>query len=101
MKSSIDWFKAKITGKSHTSWENLWFPVDFPLSEPIEIHKRLTTATTWYPLARTAEQRRGARFDSSSWGVILVDEAEGMGKKHALNHTLGIQSHCDMMMFGG
>ena len=24
---SIDGFKGKITGKSHISWENLWFPV--------------------------------------------------------------------------
>ena len=24
---SIDWFKGKITGKSHMSWENLWFPL--------------------------------------------------------------------------
>ena len=28
---SICWFNGKITGKSHISWENLWFPVDFPL----------------------------------------------------------------------
>ena len=33
---SIDWFNGKITGKSHISWENLWFPVDFPLNQPIE-----------------------------------------------------------------
>ena len=33
---SIDRFKGKITGKSHISWENRWFPVDFPLSQPIE-----------------------------------------------------------------
>ena len=33
---SIDWFKGKITGKSHISWENLWFPVDFPLSQSID-----------------------------------------------------------------
>ena len=35
---SIDWFKGKITGKSNISWENLWFPVDFPLGQPIEYH---------------------------------------------------------------
>ena len=35
-QESIDWFKGKITGKSHISRENLWFPVDFPLSQPIE-----------------------------------------------------------------
>ena len=33
---SIDWFKGKIPGKSHISWEYLWFPVDFPFSQPIE-----------------------------------------------------------------
>ena len=28
---SIDWFKGKNIGKSHLSWENLWFPVEiFP-----------------------------------------------------------------------
>ena len=32
---SIDWFKEKITGKSHISWENLWFPVkNFPSTNP-------------------------------------------------------------------
>ena len=34
--NSIDWFKGKITGKSHISWENRWFPVDFPLNQPID-----------------------------------------------------------------
>ena len=32
----MDWFKAKFTGKPHISWENLWFPVDFPLNQSIE-----------------------------------------------------------------
>ena len=33
---SIDWFEGKIPEKSHMSWENRWFPVDFPLSQPID-----------------------------------------------------------------
>jgi len=33
----MDWFKAKITGNPHVSWENRWFPVDFPLSQSIEM----------------------------------------------------------------
>ena len=33
---SSDWSKGKLTGKSHISLENLWFPVDFPLSQRIE-----------------------------------------------------------------
>ena len=34
---SMDWFKGKIAGKSNFSWENLWFPVDFPLNQSIDI----------------------------------------------------------------
>ena len=37
LPSSIDWFKGKKTEKFNTSWENLWFPVDFPWSQPIDI----------------------------------------------------------------
>ena len=33
---SMDWFKGKFTGKPHILWENLWFPVDFPLNQSIE-----------------------------------------------------------------
>ena len=32
--------REKITGKCHISQENLWFPVDFPLSQPIEHRQR-------------------------------------------------------------
>ena len=32
----MDWFKGKFTGKPHTQWENLWFPVGFPLNQSIE-----------------------------------------------------------------
>ena len=34
----INWLVllGKITGKSHLSWENRWFPVDFPLNQPID-----------------------------------------------------------------
>ena len=33
---SMDWFKEKNTGKPHIYWENLWFPVDFPLNQSID-----------------------------------------------------------------
>ena len=39
LKYSIDCFKGQITGESHISREHVWFPVDFPLSQPIEIWK--------------------------------------------------------------
>ena len=35
-KDSMDWIKGKFTGKPHISWENLWFPVDFPLNQSSE-----------------------------------------------------------------
>ena len=35
MYDTIDWFKGIITGTSNFPWENVWFPVDFPLSQPI------------------------------------------------------------------
>ena len=28
---SMDWFNGKFTGKPHIYWENLWFPVNFPI----------------------------------------------------------------------
>ena len=28
----MDWFKGFFPGKPHISWENLWFPIGFPLS---------------------------------------------------------------------
>ena len=33
----MDWFKGKFTGKPHISWENRWFPVDFPLNQSIDV----------------------------------------------------------------
>ena len=32
----MDWFKGNFTGKPHISWENIWFPVDFPLTQSID-----------------------------------------------------------------
>ena len=40
---SIDWFQGKITGKSHISWENLWFPVKiFHSTNPLNRGRSLT-----------------------------------------------------------
>ena len=32
---SMDWFKGTFTGNPHIQWENLFFPVDFPLNQSI------------------------------------------------------------------
>ena len=43
---SIDWFKGQITGTSHISWENLWFPVSiFPSTTPSNIATDLHEAS--------------------------------------------------------
>ena len=33
---SMDWFKRKLTGKHHISWENRWFPVGFRFNQSIQ-----------------------------------------------------------------
>ena len=35
--TSMDWIKGKFTGKPHIQWENLWFPVNFPLIQSIGV----------------------------------------------------------------
>ena len=37
LRLSMDWFKRNFIGKSHISWENRWFSVDFPMSQSIDI----------------------------------------------------------------
>ena len=49
---SIDWFKEKITGTSYISWENLWFPVDFPRSQPIDPGTPCSLITGMHPMLR-------------------------------------------------
>ena len=51
---SLGWFKGKITGKSHISWENLRFPVDFPLRQPVDLcHQWLETiGESWKQLVK-------------------------------------------------
>ena len=67
---SIGRFKAKITGQSHISWDNLWFPVDFSLSQPIEtsfflgwnLHGFRVGSLTWHhgPCCDPFSERRCA-----------------------------------------
>ena len=47
LKVSMDWFKGKFTGKPHISWENLWFPVDFPLNQSIESWQWVVSSYYW------------------------------------------------------
>jgi hypothetical protein len=46
---AMDWFKGKFTGKPHIYWENLWFPVDFPLNQSIEQSKHKYQAASLTP----------------------------------------------------
>ena len=49
----MDWFKGQITGKPYIQWENLWFPVDFPLNQSIDqsLHKPPVLADLILPRA--------------------------------------------------
>jgi hypothetical protein len=31
----MGWFKGKCAGKPQIEWGNVWFPVDFPLTNPL------------------------------------------------------------------
>jgi hypothetical protein len=35
---SMDWFKGQFTGNPHIQWENLWFPVVFPLNQSSDVN---------------------------------------------------------------
>ena len=64
---STDWFKGKITGKPHISWENQWFPVDFPINQSIEITLIEQSPHVWsYPtemlISATRMQKMGKRW---------------------------------------
>ena len=76
---SIGWFRGKITGNSHISWENLWFPVDFPLSQPIEyeqwkdgmVHKKNEFMDDENPWLCSLEKNQ-RRIDDS-WGLATAE----------------------------
>ena len=61
---SIDWFKGNITGKSYISLENIWLPVEFPLSQPIDSgHTNQFSNSMWNASAGPVS---GAETGSSS-----------------------------------
>ena len=62
---SIDWFKGEFTGNSHISWENQWFPIDFPLSQAIEFGIPARRSST----SPTRSRRRGR-----CWAAPLPSE---------------------------
>ena len=71
---SMDWFKGKITGKHHIYWENLWFPVDFPLNQSIvfwviPIEKQMKTSGKPPPSTTKAQKHR---CHVKRWGTIRI-----------------------------
>ena len=62
---STDWFKGKITGKPHISWENQWFPVDFPINQSIENPKKTRGLSSDLEMPGCL-----AVFFGSQWGQI-------------------------------
>jgi len=69
---SMDWFKGKLTGIPHVEWENLSFPVDFPLNQSIEFHS--TPETHWIRVDRRFNSRILADGDGSlRGGAVKLD----------------------------
>ena len=67
---SIDWFKGKITGNSYISWENLWFPVDFPLSQPFD-HRHHAEFPPSHPHGWRQRRHRKLGFAPRPWALKL------------------------------
>ena len=68
----MDWFKGKFTGIPHVEWENLSFPVDFPLNQSIEFHS--TPETHWIRVDRRFNSRILADGDGSlRGGAVKLD----------------------------
>ena len=85
---SIDWLKEEITGKSHISWKNRWFPVDFPLSQrPAALRPRApgrpgrlrgAAETSARPRGVPGRKQRGAgRGCDAMWGFSRMGEFYG------------------------
>ena len=83
---SIDWFKGKITGKSYSSWENRWFPADFPLSQPIE----LSQCTVW----------RCMRSLRSSPEILVLESSCSNVEKTPNNQRFGFMIWTHFWLFG-
>ena len=62
---SIDWFKGKNTGKSNCSWENLCFPVIFPLNQPIDSIMSMDYA--WF-----SSDNRKVKFRSKFQEMVML-----------------------------
>ena len=60
---STDRFRGKITGKFHFSWEDRWFPVDFPVSQPID---PFSPQTRWVS-RNTGHLHNRADFGRDHW----------------------------------
>jgi hypothetical protein len=59
----MDGFKGKFTGKPgkpHISWENRWFPLDFPLNHSVERWQCIDFSNgLHYPLFNTSSTAQG------------------------------------------
>ena len=66
----LDWFKRKFTGKlgqPRVSWENLWFPLGFPLNQSFGSGKTVENCTTM--IRSEALAPWGPRPARSTWVV--------------------------------
>ena len=64
---SMDWFKGNFTGKPHSSWQNLWFPANFPLNQSIEHSRRVETQGSLVVPPRSTIQLHRSSENAGSW----------------------------------
>ena len=86
--------REQNTGKSHSSSENLWFPANFPLSQPIEkwpshVDKYSSTMVRipWHPKWLVARIEHPSRQGSHLYSLALVPWL--MSKPHYRTGAVG------------
>ena len=97
---TMDWFKGKFTGKPHISWENLWFPVDFPLNQSIEWN---IMEHPGYPVIPPGFEQPRQRYlscnclgivqnGSGNHGLFRTKRPKKIRKFPQVDHRLGLES---------
>ena len=84
----MDWFNGKFTGKPHIYWENLWFPVNFPIiqfydfrcSWLVHTSNSCASARLWSNSPPSKSSRKAALFLVKSIRCLTkVPRPHGMG----------------------
>ena len=85
----MDWFKRKITGNTHMSWDNLWFPISYGFVYTFPLHQSMIDV--WQPggnplhRAPVLATHLSTAFRSKTWGrkapKLDISIGEMLGKR--------------------